>query len=273
MLNLLEFFIRYKYWFVFLILEACSLIMLFRFNSYQGSVWLSTANTVVGNYYDFTSGIVSFFNLGTVNKELTADNTQLMLRVSELEQRLEELSLGDVQRCDSVGKYTFVDAQVVNATLHRVNNLITINRGTADGIAADMPVVCSQGVVGVVTKVSDHFALVMPLINLNSHVSCRLKDSQYFGMMQWQHGEAGISYVADVPRHAEVKVGEIVETNGYSDIFPAGLPIGKVLDFEDSADGMAYLLRVELFTDFATLRNVAVINNYVNSERKTLEIQ
>ncbi len=271
MLNLVEFFIRYKYWFVFLLLEACSFIMLVRFNSHQGNVWFSTANTLVGNYYEMTGAVESYFNLGTVNAELSAENVQLRLRLSEMEERLARIEADTVPHFADGRGYTLIDAQVVNTTLHRVNNLMTINRGEADGVRRDMPVVCSEGVVGVVSMVSEHFAIVIPLINTDSHVSCRLKSSQYFGTMQWHHGDATVSYVADIPRHAELEKGEVVETNGYSDIFPAGLPVGEVLDFTDSSDGMAYLLRVRLFADFATLRNVTVIGCEVNTERKQLE--
>jgi rod shape-determining protein MreC len=98
-----------------------------------------------------------------------------------------------------------------------------------------------------------------------------MKNSQFFGTMQWQRGDPDISYVNDIPRHAKVEVGEIVETNGYSDIFPEGIPIGKVKKVKDSSDGMSYSLEVELFTDFKTLRNVSIITNYTKPERKALE--
>ncbi len=270
MLNLLEFFIRYKHWFLFLLLEACSLVMLFRFNSYQGSAWFTTANTFVGGYYSFASGVSSFFSLHKVNTQLAADNATLQLRLSEMEARMAELTVDSIP--DSLSqRYFTVNAQVVNATLHRNENLLTLNKGEADGVRPDMPVICSSGVVGIVSKVSSHYAIVLPLINSDSHVSCRLKDSQYFGTLQWERGDVSVSYVADIPHHAEINKGEIVETNGYSDIFPAGLPIGKVLDFTDSSDGTAYLLRVKLFADFATLRDVTIITNYQNTEREQLE--
>jgi rod shape-determining protein MreC len=169
--------------------------------------------------------------------------------------------------------HKLIDAKVVNATLHRNNNLITINKGSADGVHPEMGVICSRGVVGIVSMTSEHYSIIMPLVNTTSSISCRLSKSLYFGTMKWQRGAINISYVTDVPRHAKIKPGETVETNGYSDIFPAGLPIGQVLNFENSADGMAYHLRVKLFTDFSTLRDVSVIADYVNQERKLLEAQ
>ena len=271
--NLIEFFIRYKYWFVFLLLEACSLIMLFRSNSYQGSVYFTTANTVAGTYYSVISDLTSFFGLKEVNEGLSSDNTRLLLQIQELKDEISKLKTDTVETQDYGLGHKLRDAKVVNATLHRNNNLITINKGSADGVHPEMGVICSRGVVGIVSMTSEHYSIVMPLVNTTSSISCRLSKSLYFGTMKWQRGAINISYVTDVPRHAKIKPGETVETNGYSDIFPAGLPIGQVLNFENSADGMAYHLRVKLFTDFSTLRDVSVIADYVNQERKLLEAQ
>jgi rod shape-determining protein MreC len=168
-------------------------------------------------------------------------------------------------------KYDVVSAQVVNMTLHKANNLITINKGEADGIRPEMGVVCSRGVVGIVYMTSQHYSIVMPLLNVNSKISCRLRHSEFFGSLVWQRGHADIAYVTSVPRHAPVKTKEIVETNGYSDIFPPGLPIGVVQKIGDSPDGMSYFLRVKLFANFPTLREVSVITNYSAPERRALE--
>ena len=271
--NLIEFFIRYKYWFVFLLLEAFSFITLFRSNSYQGSVYFTTANTVAGTYYSVISDLTSFFGLKEVNEGLSSDNTRLLLQIQELKDEISKLKTDTVETQYYGLGHKLIDAKVVNATLHRNNNLITINKGSADGVHPEMGVICSRGVVGIVSMTSEHYSIVMPLVNTTSSISCRLSKSLYFGTMKWQRGAINISYVTDVPRHAKIKPGETVETNGYSDIFPAGLPIGQVLNFENSADGMAYHLRVKLFTDFSTLRDVSVLADYVNQERKLLEAQ
>lgn len=269
--NLLEFLVRYKYWLVFLMLEAVSLVVMFRFNSYQGSVFLTSANAVSGTYYSAVSGVTSYLNLKSVNRQLSSDNVRLQQRINQLENELNALIADSLPLAGLEASNNLIDAEVVNSTLHRNANLLTINRGTADGVHPEMGVVCSAGVVGIVALASDHYSIVMPLINVNSHISCRLKDSEYFGTMQWEHGDAMISYVTDIPRHANVECGETVETNGFSDIFPAGLPIGEVVDFTSSSDGLDYLLRVKLYVDFSTLRDVSVIADYVNEERMLLE--
>lgn len=269
--NLLEFLVRYKYWLVFLMLEAVSLVVMFRFNSYQGSVFLTSANAVSGTYYSAVSGVTSYLNLKSVNRQLSSDNVRLQQRINQLENELNALIADSLPLAGLEASNNLIDAEVVNSTLHRNANLLTINRGTADGVHPEMGVVCSAGVVGIVALASEHYSIVMPLINVDSHISCRLKDTEYFGTMQWEHGDAMISYVTDIPRHANVECGETVETNGFSDIFPAGLPIGEVVDFTSSSDGLDYLLRVKLYVDFSTLRDVSVIADYVNEERKLLE--
>ncbi len=272
MRNLIDFLRKYLYWFVFVLLETVSLVTLFNAGGYQECTYLTTANTVVGTIYSFTSSVTSYLDLQTVNRQLEADNEELRKRVNGLERKLREMSsdsmvVGNI----SLPDYEFVSAHVVNSTLHRNNNLITIDKGEADGIRPEMGVVCSRGVVGVVFLTSQHYSVVIPLLNISSKVSCRLRGSEHFGTMQWRRGAVDVSYVAGIPRHAKVRRGEIVETNGFSDIFPSGIPIGRVIDFGDSADGMSYMLRVYLFADFKTLRNVSVITNYSKPERRELE--
>lgn len=269
--NLLDFFIRYKYWFVFLLLEAVSLVVMFRFNSYQGSVYLTSANAVSGAYYSMSSGISSYLDLKDVNTRLSSDNVRLQQRVNQLEELLNTYVTDTMAVLEPLVEYNLIDAKVINSTLHRNDNLLTIDKGSSDGVCPKMGVVCSGGVVGVVALTSENYSIVIPLINSVSHVSCRLENSEYFGTLQWERGDPTVAFLTDVPRHANIEKGELVETNGFSDIFPAGLPVGEVLDFRDDSDGMDYLLKVKLTTDFSTLRDVSVIADYQNEERVRLE--
>lgn len=272
--NLIDFIVRYKYWFVFLLLEGLSLVMLFRYNGYQGSVYFTTANEVIGSVYSFTSSIESYLSLQEHNRQLEADNESLRKELHDLKLKIKagKMMPGQLSIRDSVYTgYKFVGAQVVNATLHKSNNLMTLDKGTADGIRPEMGVVCSQGAVGVVYMCSRHYSIVVPLLNGTSKVSCRLKGTEYFGTLEWERGNTEVSYMSGVPRHAKVKKGEIVETNGFSDIFPEGIPIGRVVTVGNSTDGMSYRMAVKLFPDFKVLRNVSVITNYSQPERIQLE--
>lgn len=269
---LIDLIIKNKHWFVFIGLEVLSLAFLFSYNGYQKSVYFTTANDVVGSTYNVISGITSYLHLQEENQALEQTNEELRRQIIEIQRQIDEHHLDSMLRMPSLPKkYDLVHAQVINGTLHKSNNLLTINKGEADGIRPEMGVVCSQGVVGIVYMTSEHYSIVMPILHVNSKISCRLRNSEYFGSLIWQRGYADIAYVTSIPRHAEVAPKDVVETNGFSDIFPPGLPIGMVHRINDSTDGISYMLRVKLFTNFTTLRNVSVITNYQSAERRQLE--
>lgn len=268
MRSLIEFFAAKKHWFVFVLLEILSLCLLFQSHNYHNSAFFTTANGFVGGIDEIFSDIGAYFGMPSRNHRLEAENQILREEVIALRQEL-----GVKSRNQRVKLYRAIGAEVINATIHKATNLMTINKGTKDGVKAEMGVVCSSGVVGIVSLASDHYAIVMPLINTKSMVSCRLADSNSFGTLQWERGDIEEAMLTGVPRHAEVNVGDEVETNGFSDIFPAGIPIGQVIHMEDSSDGLAYILTVKLSTDFSNLRDVSVITNYHHAERQLLELK
>lgn len=273
MQSLINFLLNNKHWFLFILLEIISFFGLFSHDGYQRNVYLTTANGFVGSIYSTISSVTSYLDLQDVNHELETENQQLRKEVLSLRKRL-HIAHVDTTRVRGLDSgYNLVGAQVVNATLHRSNNLITINKGEADGIRPEMGVVCSKGVVGVVYLTSRHYAVVMPLININSRVSCRIKGSDYFGTLEWKQGRSDITRMVGIPLHARVSERDLVETNGYSDIFPPGIPVGYVMQKDNSDDGMSYLLKIGLAANFNTLREVSVITDYTQPERLQLEEQ
>ena len=271
---LIELYLKYRFWLIFALLELISIVALVKFNSYQGSVYFTTANTVSGTWYSFTSSVSSFFNMKAENERLERENEMLRQRLNDLRSGIKEDDntidiLSENNR--NLRKYDFIGAHVINATLNRPANVFTIDRGLNDGVKEMAGVICSSGVVGVVYKASAHYAVVVPLINEKSVVSCKLDTTDYFGTLQWRYGNSDIAFLNDIPRHAEVKPGLDVMTNGFSDIFPENIPVGKVMKIDDSSDGLSYSLEVRLATDFAKLRNVSVIRNYARQERRELE--
>lgn len=275
---LLAFFTRYFHWVVFLVLEAASGVMLFRYNSYQGSVWLTSANAVAGRVYEWSALISQFFSLTRVNEELTERNIFLEQKVQALREELkvkneESATPSDGQlTADSshISHFSLLPAKVVANTIDRTDNLMTINRGEADGVEPNMGVVCGGGLVGVVYMTSRHYAIVMPVLNRQSRISCSIRGRDYFGYLRWDGGDPLYAYVEDIPRHAKFRKGEWIETSGFSYIFPAGISVGRIVGIYNSADGLSYRLKVHLSTDFACLRDVSVINDPGVAERMLL---
>lgn len=275
MKNLLTFVTRYYHWFILLLLEVASGVLLFQYNNYQSSVWFTSANAVVGKVYEWDAAVRSFFSLTRVNEELTLRNFYLERQVTQLRRLYggltQDTTVMQRQELEFLSQYKLIPAKVVSNTVDKANNLITIDKGSLDGVEKDMGVACGSGVVGVVYLVSSHYSVVIPVLNVtSSRISCAIRGRGYFGYLQWYGGDPSVAYVEDIPRHARFKRGDWVETSGYSAIFPPGVLVGKVTNIYNSPDGLSYRLKVKLTTDFACLRDVCVINDKSISERLRL---
>lgn len=279
MRRLLEFLYKYNYWFLFIALEVASFVLLFRYNGYHQSVFLSSANGVAGWIYSWQGEVTQYLHLQEENKSLMRRNAELERKAMYYE------TLYKQQNADSVDYesladldqtvYSSVSARVVSNSLDRPNNYITINRGLDDGVGPDMGVVDASGVVGIVYKATSHYALVISLLNGNSNLSCKVLGTDYFGYLKWEEADPEFATLKDLPRHAEFSLGDTIVTSGYSTVFPEGILVGTVDDMADSNDGLSYQLKVKLVSNFATLTYVRVLGRpgkeellQLNSEAK-----
>ncbi len=274
--NLIEFVTRYKHWFLFVVLEVVAFVLLFQFNHYQGSVWFTSANAVTGRILTAESEVVSYFQLKGANESLTRRNIELEQRISQLSSQLSDKRLAtDTARLHDpqeaiLSKFRLVNAKVVSNAIDQVDNFITIDKGSDDGVEKDMGVACGTGVVGIVYLVSRHYSIVIPVLNSKSNISCAIENRGYFGYLHWRGGTPDIAFVDNIPRHARFNLGENVVTSGYSSVFPPGLRVGKILLVYNSRDGLSYRLKLKLSTDFSRLRDVCVLDNKAVRERLEL---
>ena len=271
MRNLLEFLAKYNHWFVFLILEVVSMVLLFQYNSYQGSAWFSSANAVTGKLYEWDANVETFFSLTKVNQELTQRNAYLEQEVQKLSDSLvsvtKDSSIYHRDQFALLRNYRLIPAKVVANSIDKPGNLMTIDKGSADGIHKDMGVISGTGVVGIVYLVAEHYAIVIPVLNTKSNISCMIQNRGYFGYLRWKGGVSDLAYLEEVPRHAHFKLGDYVVTSGYSAVFPPGVRVGRILHVFNSADGLSYRVQLRLSTDFARLRDVCVIDDAAMKER------
>ena len=275
MKNLLEFLGRHYHWLLFVVLEAVSFVLLFQYNSYQSSVWFSSANAITGRVNEWRSFVESFFTLRETNKALMLRNFYLERQVNQLRrlyyERTDTISEQERRHLEFLSQYHPIAAQVIANETDRTDNLITIDRGEVDGVQVGMGVACGNGIVGVVYLTSAHHAVVISVLNSHSsRISCAIRGHGYFGVLRWYGEDAGYAYVEDIPRHARFKRGDWVETNGYSSIFPPGVLVGRIVEVYNSRDGLSYKLKVRLSTDFGTLRDVVVISDRSFAERMRL---
>ena len=271
MKGLLEFLYKHNHWLLFILLEGISLVMLFSLNDYQGSVWLTSANTATGSVLEVKQRVTGYFGLQSENERLAEQNAQLTAQVFGLQQALDSTALVRLT-AETVSQWPFgvVPATVVENSTGKLNNYVTINKGTADGLRPDMGVISSDGVVGVTFRCSRHYSLVLPILNGKSNISCKVRPGESFGYLEWLGGDTRTAQLRDVPRYADISVGDTVVTSGHSAFFPEGLMVGVIRDFEPSADNLSNNIYVQLSTPFAHLRHVFVIQNAGADERQEL---
>ena len=275
MRNLINFLLKYNYWFLFVILEVASFVLLFRFNNYQQSVYFTSANTVVGAVYEVSGGISSYFHLKSVNEDLLDRNMLLEEQINNLEKELKERQLDSIA-VNSIRKmpqkdYQLFKARVIKNSLNLADNYITLDKGSSSCIHSEMGVVDGNGIVGIVYETSPSYSVVISVLNSKSNISCKIVGSDYFGYLKWEHGDSRYAYLKDLPRHAEFNLGDTVVTSGFSTVFPEGIMVGTVDDMSDSHDGLSYLLKIKLATDFGKLSDVRVIARNGQQEQKELE--
>lgn len=277
MQTILNFIVKHNHWFLFLILEGISVMLIVRFNNYQSAALFTSTNKFAGDIFSMISNVDEYLALRTTNEELLAHNMELNSEITELRHEIEELKNREALLSDTIYReyaesgFIFNTANIVNNSLNSINNFIVIDKGKSDGITSEMGVFNSKGVVGIVYLVSEHYSLVLPLLNSKSSISCRVKGSNGFSTLQWEGSDVCYSYLVDLPRHTIFEKGDTVETSGFSSIFPRGIEVGTIANIENSTDGMFYRAKVKLSVDFAALNSVFLIGNDKMREQQRLE--
>lgn len=263
--SIFQFLYKHLHWLVFVVLEIVCFVLLFSFNGFQGSIYLSTANVVSARLMVGKSRVASYFALDQTNEALAVQNAILQQRVTELEQMLEQFrldSLSEAKVIDKVRRMGFriTPVRIVDNSINKTDNFITIDKGSADGLVPDMGVIDCAGTLGVVYKCSQHYSLVMPLLNSKSSLSCKVLGGDSFGFLKWEGGDARYAMLYDLPRYAEVQIGDTIVTSGHSVSFPEGIMVGRVAEMFPSSDGLYVTLKVLLSAGFDQLGHAFVVS-------------
>ena len=275
MRELFDFFIRNSKWFVFAIFVVISCMLLFQDNPYQRHVYLTSANSVSSAVYQISHNVTSYFNLREINEDLNRRNAALEQEVVNLRESLQkyaEAEFKDTLVVDSgVTHFNFIVAHVINNSISRPYNYLTIDKGSNDGLRAELGVVDQNGVVGIISVVGKRSSRVISLLNPDFRLSCKIKGSEHFGSLVWDGNDPTTALLEELPRHTIYKPGDTVVTSGYSAVFPPGLPVGLILDDDKDHNENFFTLKVKLFADFTALSNVQVVMNNYGEELAEIE--
>ena len=266
--NLLNFFVKHSAWFIFAIYVILSLVLLFRDNPYQQSVYLTSANSLSATVYKAFNSVTSYFHLHGINESLQERNAALEMELIELRNQMNDLALQapDSLHQPALKQYTFVMAHVISNSISQPNNYITINRGTDDGVKPEMGVIDQNGVVGIVNVAGPHAARVISLLNPHMRLSCKLKGSGFFGSLVWDGKSPRHAVLEELPKHITFHKGDTIVTSGYSAVFPEGIIVGIIEGLARDMSDSFVSLRIRLTTNFSQLSSVRVITNSMSAQ-------
>ncbi|RZK81741.1 MAG: rod shape-determining protein MreC [Pedobacter sp.] len=272
MRNLWIFLSRYNAFFFFIIFFIVGLILTIKNNSYQRSVTVNSTNKVVGDVYTNLNVLKRYLNLGVVNDSLAKENAKLRTQLYTL-QNIDTAKDVVVKDTAGVPQFTYLSARVIKNSITSRNNIITINRGSADGILAGMPVISPEkGIVGYIRDVSEHLATIRSLLHKDTYISVSVKKNNAVGSLIWGDGNFDYrkAYIKDIPNHYKLSLGDTVITSNFS-AFPSGIPVGRVSNTGISKGGNFKLIEINLFNDFSALQYVYVVKDKFAQEQKDLE--
>ena len=271
MRGLLRYLFKNYAFLLFLLLEVFSFVLIFNFNSYQRTSYLNSSNQITATVYNTFNSVGRYFSLGSVNQKLARENAQLKSLISDLPYiRITPYSvISTAEITDSV--YRFISARVINNSVDKQNNYITLNRGRKHGIKPDQGIINSEGIVGVIIQVSESYSLGFSVLNKRWGASAKLKKSGTFGPLSWDGKDPRFANLTGIPFHVELAVGDTVVTSSYSSVFPEGVLIGTVHSLDQPQGENYYNISVRLAADFRALSYVDVVDNLKKAEIQALE--
>jgi rod shape-determining protein MreC len=268
MRQIIYFIKKFRFFLLFLVLEIVAVNFTIQHHSYHNSKFVNSANVISGGFYSKMSSITDFFHLKTDNKILIEENTRLL---NLLEQKAILIDTLLIKTDTSyIQKYNYTVAKIINNNFTKRNNFLTINKGENQGVKTDMGVINSRGIIGVIKSTSNNYATVLSILNNLSKINVRLKKSDHFGTMIWDGKSYLNTQIIDIPRQANIKVGDTIITGGKSVIFPEGIPVGVISDI-NIENNQYQKINIALFNDMSAIGYVQIVENLQKEEQLQLE--
>lgn len=272
MKNLFAFVLKHNFIFVFLFLQVICVWLMVQDGGFQGSHVLNSSNLAVANVYETAANTKEYFSLKQENEKLALENSVLH---NFLKRNYAVLPLREFVRRDTLYKqqYSYIAAKVVNSSVNKRRNFLTLNMGSDQGLTQDMAVMTSNGIVGIITNVSRNFSSAMSLLHKDVRVNCQLKKDGSYGPLIWDGSDYQFCQLTDIPTHAKIMKGDTVITSELSGIFPEGIMVGTIESYEKRKNESYYTAKVRLSADLKKVNHVYVIKNKFKKERDSLELQ
>jgi rod shape-determining protein MreC len=273
----------------FVVVEALCFWLIVNFNERQNSVWAYSMGLLSSDISDKRQKTSDYFSLRRQRDSLAAENTRLQQQLANERYVRLQMAYSDTLHNgalrdstaiapDSVRlrkgrpRYQYIPARIISNTIGSGNNFLVLNRGSNDGLTADMAVISEQGIVGIVRHVTPGYAYVMSVLHRQTKISARLKKSNGFGSLTWERSDPSIMTLSYIPKHFVIAPGDTVMTSGFSQMFPKEVMIGTVEEPPLPDEDNPYFLKVQvrLSQDMTTAESVYVVKNLDAAELEAL---
>lgn len=269
MRHIFAFIWKYNFFFLFLVLEVCSILLLANRSFYHRSVLSNASDGITGKVFTAWSGVTYYFSLKQENERLNAENARLRNIVTKSQTNTDTTNHVIVDTTFNQ-QYSYMVARVISNSTTRRSNYIMLNKGSAQGIMNDMAVISPEGVVGTVISVSKNYSWVMSMLNKHSKVSARINRINQMGTVIWEGDNPSTGTLQDIPAHIKIMPGDTISSSGYSHVFPEGIMIGTVEEISIEEGSHFYTIHFRFSADLNSLRNVYVVNNLFREEQTEL---
>ncbi len=250
--------VKHKDHFIFAFAIIFSTFILLNNENPKMSIVRGKATDIVSFFSSPFAWIQSLMFLERENQALREKNLELSLQVeSMLNLQNENIALMEMLEFKKNKKFIIKSAKVVNKGIQPNLLSIIIDRGTADGVVDDLPVLTPKGVVGKTIEVSRNNSIVQLISDANFRLSTRILPSGATGILRFINGET--AEIREVQKNVVVNIGDKVVTSGFSDIFPAGLPVGTVKGVYQDRGSFQKVVSITLPNDLNAFQHAFII--------------
>ncbi len=269
--SLFQFLFKYRLFFLFVLLEMLCSWLIFNNNTNQRLAFISSSNSAVARVLSLNQKVQDYFALQVINSNLADENARLNTELTNARLQLDKMGMDTTKPLNELEQYTFKVAKVINNSVSRVNNYLTLDKGFADGIRNGMGVISPAGVVGSILVCSEHYSTATSLLHSKMLISAEIKRISAFGTVKWTGGDPTIADLDFIAPHLQPEKGDTIITSEYSSILPKDIMVGVIDQIELAQNGNFYKIKIKLATDFSTLGYVYIVENKYKTEKDSLQ--
>jgi rod shape-determining protein MreC len=169
--------------------------------------------------------------------------------------------------------YKYKSADVINNTVDKPYNFLTLNIGKLQGIDEKMGVISDNGVVGIIKNSSNNFSVAISILNRDFRLNAKIQEIGEVGSIIWDGSSPEYVILQEIPNHVKVKIGQHIVVGPFSGFFPENYPIGIIVDYKLPKGASFYQIYIRLNTNMKNNSSVYVIKKIKIEEQQRLEKQ